>query len=65
MSGALLQTKSASFGYSGRTVVQDVTLEVQAGEFVDKFLNDLSLYAETAAGREAEDDITLVAIHFK
>ena len=34
MSGALLQTKSASFGYSGRTVVQDVTLEVQPGEFV-------------------------------
>jgi len=31
---ALLQTKSASFGYSGRKVVEEVTLEVQAGEFV-------------------------------
>ena len=39
--------------------------ELQAGEFVDKFLTDLSLYAESATGREPEDDITLVAIHFK
>jgi hypothetical protein len=39
--------------------------QLQAGEFVDKFLVDLSLYAEAAAGREPEDDITLVAIHFK
>ena len=34
MSDALLETKSASFGYSGRPVVEDVTLEVRAGEFV-------------------------------
>ena len=34
MSGALLQTKSASFGYSGRAVVEDASLEVQPGEFV-------------------------------
>jgi len=34
MSGALLQAKSACFGYLGRMVVQDVTLEVQPGDFV-------------------------------
>jgi len=34
VSDALLWTKSASFGYSGRTVVEDVTLEMEDGEFV-------------------------------
>ena len=39
--------------------------ELPANEFVDKFLADLSVYGEINAGREAEDDITLLAIHFK
>jgi len=34
MSDPLLRTTSACFGYSGRKVVEDATLEVQDGEFV-------------------------------
>jgi zinc/manganese transport system ATP-binding protein len=34
VSDALLETRSACFGYSGRAVVEDATLEIQAGDFV-------------------------------
>jgi len=36
-----------------------------AEEFVDGFLGKLNLWADSASGREPEDDITLVAIQFK
>jgi phosphoserine phosphatase RsbU/P len=37
---------------------------LSAGQFVDGFLDELSRWSDRAAGREAEDDVTLLAIHF-
>jgi len=37
---------------------------LSAGQFVDKLLDDLSRWSDTASGREREDDITLLAFHF-
>jgi phosphoserine phosphatase RsbU/P len=38
--------------------------DLQADQFVDRFLNELSIYSGSASGREQEDDITFLAIHF-
>jgi len=38
--------------------------ELNADQFVDGFLDELSNYSGRAPGHEAEDDITLLAIHF-
>ena len=38
--------------------------ELTPERFVDAFLNELSVYSCRASGCEAEDDITLLAIHF-
>lgn len=38
--------------------------ELQADQFVDRFLDELSIYSGSASGREPEDDITFLAIHF-
>jgi serine phosphatase RsbU (regulator of sigma subunit) len=38
--------------------------DLSAGQFVDRFLDDLSRWSDAASGREPEDDITLLAIHF-
>ena len=38
--------------------------QLPAGQFVDGLLNELSLWSDTASGREPEDDITLLAFHF-
>jgi sigma-B regulation protein RsbU (phosphoserine phosphatase) len=38
--------------------------ELQADQFVDRFLDELSIYSGSAFGREPEDDITFLAIHF-
>jgi serine phosphatase RsbU (regulator of sigma subunit) len=38
--------------------------ELQADQFVDRFLDELSVYSGSASGREPEDDITFLAIHF-
>jgi sigma-B regulation protein RsbU (phosphoserine phosphatase) len=38
--------------------------ELRADQFVDGFLHELSNYSGRASGCEAEDDITLLAIHF-
>jgi serine phosphatase RsbU (regulator of sigma subunit) len=35
-----------------------------AGEFVDGVLDQLSRWSDSVSGREPEDDITLLAIHF-
>ncbi len=35
-----------------------------AGQFVDGVLEELSRWSDSASGREPEDDITLLAIHF-
>jgi serine phosphatase RsbU (regulator of sigma subunit) len=35
-----------------------------AGQLVDGVLDELSRWSDTASGREPEDDITLLAIHF-
>jgi len=35
-----------------------------AGQLVDRFLDELSVWSDTASGREPEDDITLLAFHF-
>ena len=37
---------------------------LKADKFVDGFLDELSKYSGSASGREPEDDITLLAIHF-
>jgi sigma-B regulation protein RsbU (phosphoserine phosphatase) len=37
---------------------------LSAGELVDRILEDLSRWSDTASGREPEDDITLLAFHF-
>jgi len=37
---------------------------LSAGQFVDRLLDELSRWSDTASGREPEDDITLLAIHF-
>jgi sigma-B regulation protein RsbU (phosphoserine phosphatase) len=38
--------------------------DLSAGQFVDRFLDELSRWSDAASGREPEDDITLMAIHF-
>jgi len=38
--------------------------ELKAEQFVDRFLDELSVYSSHPSGHEAEDDITLLAIHF-
>ena len=39
--------------------------ELPADQFVDRFLNELSIYSASASGPgEPEDDITLLAVHF-
>ncbi|MGA7318437.1 MAG: SpoIIE family protein phosphatase [Silvibacterium sp.] len=38
--------------------------DLPAGQFVDRFLDELSRWSDAASGREPEDDITLLAIHF-
>jgi serine phosphatase RsbU (regulator of sigma subunit) len=35
-----------------------------AGEFVDRSLDELSRWSDRASGREPEDDLTLLAVHF-
>jgi phosphoserine phosphatase RsbU/P len=37
---------------------------LSTGQFVDKVLEELSRWSAAASGREAEDDITLLAFHF-
>jgi len=37
---------------------------LSADQLVDSLLDELSLWSDTASGREPEDDITLLAIHF-
>jgi sigma-B regulation protein RsbU (phosphoserine phosphatase) len=37
---------------------------LSAGQFVDSFLDELSRWSDSASGREPEDDVTLLAIHF-
>jgi serine phosphatase RsbU (regulator of sigma subunit) len=37
---------------------------LSAGQLVDRFLDELSVWSDTASGREPEDDITLLAFHF-
>ena len=39
--------------------------ELSAGQFVDSFLDALSRWSDKASGREPEDDLTLMAIHFQ
>ncbi len=38
--------------------------DLSAAQFVDGFLDELSRWSDRASGREAEDDITLLAIRF-
>jgi sigma-B regulation protein RsbU (phosphoserine phosphatase) len=38
--------------------------DLSAGQFVDNFLDELSRWSDSASGREPEDDVTLLAIHF-
>jgi serine phosphatase RsbU (regulator of sigma subunit) len=39
--------------------------DLSVGQFVDAFLDELSRWSGLASGREAEDDVTLLAFHFK
>ena len=39
--------------------------DLSAGQFVDALLDELSRWSDLASGREAEDDITLLAFHFE
>jgi len=39
--------------------------DLSAGQFVDSFLDELSQWSDKASGRESEDDLTLMAIHFQ
>jgi serine phosphatase RsbU (regulator of sigma subunit) len=39
--------------------------DMSAGEFVDRSLDELSRWSDKASGREPEDDITLLAVHFE
>jgi serine phosphatase RsbU (regulator of sigma subunit) len=38
--------------------------DMSAGEFVDRSLDELSRWSDRASGREPEDDLTLLAVHF-
>ena len=38
--------------------------DLSTGHFVDKLLDELACWSDTASGREPEDDITLLAFHF-
>src|SRR5947209_1668379 len=37
--------------------------DLTAGKFVDSLLDELALWSDQASGREAEDDITVLAVH--
>jgi phosphoserine phosphatase RsbU/P len=38
--------------------------DLSTGQFVDSFLDELSRWSDKASGREPEDDVTLLAVHF-
>ena len=38
--------------------------DLSAGQFVDNLLDELSLWSDRASGREPEDDLTVLAVHF-
>jgi serine phosphatase RsbU (regulator of sigma subunit) len=38
--------------------------DMSASEFVDRSLDELSRWSDRASGREPEDDLTLLAVHF-
>jgi serine phosphatase RsbU (regulator of sigma subunit) len=38
--------------------------DLSAGKFVDGLLDEVSRWSDRASGRESEDDVTLLAIHF-
>ncbi len=38
--------------------------DLSAGQFVDNLLDELSRWSDRASGREPEDDLTLLALHF-
>jgi serine phosphatase RsbU (regulator of sigma subunit) len=38
--------------------------DLSAGKFVDGLLDEVSRWSDRASGREPEDDVTLLAIHF-
>jgi serine phosphatase RsbU (regulator of sigma subunit) len=37
--------------------------DLKAGTFVESLLEELACWADHASGREAEDDLTLLAVH--
>ena len=39
--------------------------DLSVGQFVDALLDELSRWSDPASGREPEDDVTLLAFHFK
>jgi phosphoserine phosphatase RsbU/P len=38
--------------------------DLSAGQFVDNLLDELARWSDRASGREPEDDLTLLALHF-
>jgi phosphoserine phosphatase RsbU/P len=63
----VLETTSPSdeqFGIGRLKHYLQTNHELQADQFVDRFLDELSIYSGSASGREPEDDITFLAIHF-
>jgi sigma-B regulation protein RsbU (phosphoserine phosphatase) len=65
--GILETTNSAEeqFGIDRLKLFVQNNHDLPAGQFADKLLDDLSNWSDTASGRDREDDITLLAIHFE
>jgi serine phosphatase RsbU (regulator of sigma subunit) len=56
--------REEQFGIDRFKLLLQSNHHLSAGQFVDKILDDLSRWSDTASGREPEDDITLLAFHF-
>jgi sigma-B regulation protein RsbU (phosphoserine phosphatase) len=52
------------FGVDRFKLFLQIHHDLSAGQLVDKLLDELSRWSDTASGREPEDDITLLAFHF-
>jgi serine phosphatase RsbU (regulator of sigma subunit) len=53
------------FGADRLKLFLESNQDLGAGQFVDRLLDELARWSDRASGREPEDDITLLAIHFK
>ncbi len=51
------------FGMNRLQAFLETHYDLTAGKFVDSLLGELACWSDQASGREAEDDVTLLAVH--